>query len=75
MKIQINTDNHIEGREELAEEAEATAESTLGQLADHITRIDESDKNWKFSLVNKRAIRNPTVDEADLRELQVTSCC
>jgi ribosome-associated translation inhibitor RaiA len=47
MKIQINTDNHIEGREELAEEAKATVESTLGHLVEHITRVEVhlSDEN------------------------------
>jgi len=47
MKIQINTDNHIAGREELAEEAEATVENTLGHLAEHITRLEVhlSDEN------------------------------
>jgi ribosome-associated translation inhibitor RaiA len=47
MKIQINTDNNIEGREELADQAEATVESTLGHLAEHITRVEVhlSDEN------------------------------
>ena len=36
MKIQINTDNNIAGREELTEQAEATVKSTLGHLAEHI---------------------------------------
>lgn len=47
MKIQINTDNHIEGREELGEQAEATVKSTLGHLAGHITRVEVhlSDEN------------------------------
>jgi ribosome-associated translation inhibitor RaiA len=47
MKIQINTDNHIEGRDELVEEAEATVENTLGHLAEHITRVEVhlSDEN------------------------------
>jgi ribosome-associated translation inhibitor RaiA len=47
MKIQINTDNNIAGREELAEQAEATVESTLGHLAEHITRVEVhlSDEN------------------------------
>lgn len=40
MKIQINTDNNIAGREELAEQAKATVESTLGHLAEHITRVE-----------------------------------
>ena len=47
MKIQINSDNHIEGREELAEQAEATVGNTLGHLAEHITRVEVhlSDEN------------------------------
>ncbi len=47
MIIQINTDNHIEGREALAEETSATVESTLGHLAEHITRVEVhlSDEN------------------------------
>jgi ribosome-associated translation inhibitor RaiA len=47
MKIQINTDNHISGNEELAEQAETTVESTLGHLAEHITRVEVhlSDEN------------------------------
>jgi len=47
MKIQINTDNHIAGREELAEQIEATVESTLGHLVEHITRVEVhlSDEN------------------------------
>ena len=40
MKIQINTDNNIAGREELAEQTKATVESTLGHLAKHITRVE-----------------------------------
>lgn len=47
MKIQINTDNHIVGREKLVEQSEATVESTLGHLAQHVTRIEMhlSDEN------------------------------
>jgi ribosome-associated translation inhibitor RaiA len=47
MKIQINTDDNIAGREELAEQAKATAQSTLGHLAEHITRFEVhlSDEN------------------------------
>jgi ribosome-associated translation inhibitor RaiA len=47
MKIQINTDNNITGREALAEHAEATVEHTLGHLAEHITRVEVhlSDEN------------------------------
>jgi ribosome-associated translation inhibitor RaiA len=54
MKIQINTDNHIDGRVELAEEAEATVENTLGHLAEHITRVEVhlSDENSDEDAIN-----------------------
>ena len=47
MKIQINTDNHIEGLEALADEAEATIAGALGHLAGDITRVEVhlSDEN------------------------------
>jgi ribosome-associated translation inhibitor RaiA len=49
MKIQINTDHNITDREGLARQAEATVESTLGHLAEHITRVEVhlSDENGK----------------------------
>ena len=47
MKIQINTDNHITGREALVEQAEATITGALGHLAKHVTRVEVhlSDEN------------------------------
>lgn len=47
MKIQINTDHNIKGREAMAEQTKAMVESTLGHLADHITRVEVhlSDEN------------------------------
>ena len=47
MKIQINTDNHITGREALVEQAEATVTNALGHWAEHITRVEVhlSDEN------------------------------
>jgi ribosome-associated translation inhibitor RaiA len=47
MKIQVNTDNHIAGREALSQQAEATVASALGHLAEHITRVEVhlSDEN------------------------------
>jgi ribosome-associated translation inhibitor RaiA len=49
MKIQINTDNHITGREAMVQQAEATVASVLGHLAEHITRVEVhfSDENGK----------------------------
>lgn len=47
MKIQINTDNHITGHENLVEQAEATILGTLGHLAEQVTRVEVhlSDEN------------------------------
>ena len=47
MKVQINTDNNITGRESLAERAEATITGALGHLANHVTRVEVhlSDEN------------------------------
>ena len=47
MKIQINTDNHITGRETLVAQAEATITGALGHLAKHVTRVEVhlSDEN------------------------------
>ena len=47
MKIQINTDNHIAGREALCQQAEASVASALGHLEEHVTRVEVhlSDEN------------------------------
>lgn len=49
MKIQINTDHNIAGREEMARQTKAAVESALGHLAEHITRVEVhlSDENGK----------------------------
>ena len=51
MKIQLNTDHNIKGREAMAEQTKATVENSLGHLADHITRVEVhlSDENGKKS--------------------------
>ena len=51
MKIQINTDHHIAGREALSQQAEATVASALEHLAEHVTRVEVhlSDENGKKS--------------------------
>jgi ribosome-associated translation inhibitor RaiA len=59
MKIQINTDNHITGREALVEQAEATVTSALGHLAEQITRVEVhlSDENGeKTGVRDKRCM-------------------
>ncbi len=40
MKIQINTDDNIQGREALAEEVSATVENALRRYQDQITRVE-----------------------------------
>jgi len=47
MKIQINTDNNIEGSDEFTHEMRAMVESALDRFAEHITRVEVhlSDEN------------------------------
>ena len=40
MQIQVSTDNHIEGSEELSRDVEAVVEGALGRFADRITRVE-----------------------------------
>jgi len=49
MKIQVNTDHNIHGHEATIEQVEVTVESTLGHLAEHITRVEVhlTDENAK----------------------------
>ena len=49
MKIQVNTDHNIHGHEATIEQIEATVESTLGYLSEHITRVEVhiTDENAK----------------------------
>ena len=39
MKIQLNTDVHIEGTEALAEQVNASVEQALEHFREHITRV------------------------------------
>lgn len=47
MHIQVNSDNNIEGREELATRVEAVIEEALSRFSDQITRVEVhlSDEN------------------------------
>ncbi len=40
MKIQVNTDNTVEGHEELSRETEAIVESGLARFGDQVTRVE-----------------------------------
>ncbi len=59
MKIQVNTDNHIDGTQELYAQVEATIQSTLARFADSISRVEVhlSDENGpKSSDDDKRCL-------------------
>jgi ribosome-associated translation inhibitor RaiA len=47
MQIQVNTDDNVEGRDELARRVEAEINNTLGRFSEQITRIEVhlSDEN------------------------------
>ncbi len=47
MHVQVNTDNHIEGREALATRVEAVVQESLRRFSDQITRVEVhlSDEN------------------------------
>ena len=49
MKIQVSTDHNIHGHEATIEQIQATVESTMGHLSEHITRVEVhvSDENAK----------------------------
>lgn len=40
MKIQLNTDVHIDGKEALAAQVSATVEQALDRFSEHITRVE-----------------------------------
>ncbi len=51
MKIQVNTDAHVEGREALATQVSATVEHALRRFQDQVTRVELhlSDQNGSKS--------------------------
>lgn len=59
MKIQVNTDTHIEGREALASQVNATVEHALQRFQSQITRVEVhlSDQNGgKSGQIDKRCV-------------------
>jgi len=58
MQIQINTDNHIEGSDELTQQTQAVVESALERFAEHITRVEVhlSDENSHKGGSDKRCV-------------------
>ncbi len=51
MKIQVNTDNNIHGRESLGDSVREKVEAALSKVSEHITRVEVhiSDENGKKS--------------------------
>jgi ribosome-associated translation inhibitor RaiA len=40
MQVQVHTDNHIEGRDELTRDVTTAVEQSLGRFADRLTRVE-----------------------------------
>lgn len=64
MQLQINTDNHIKGREALIHQVEAEVEATLGRFSDHLTRIE-------IHLGDENAGKSGTADKRCMMEARL----
>lgn len=69
MQIQLNTDKHIDGNQQLAAEVREVVESTLARFSDHITRVDVhlSDENSGSLYVITRPGRDPASTQGTSR--------
>lgn len=59
MQVQVNTDDNVQGREELARAVEEEVERVLGRFEDHLTRVEVhlSDTNAaKGGVADKRCM-------------------
>jgi ribosome-associated translation inhibitor RaiA len=58
MTINVHTDNHIQGREDVAATIKSLIEAGIGHFSDFITRVDAhlSDENGSKSGVDKRCL-------------------
>jgi ribosome-associated translation inhibitor RaiA len=59
VKVQVNTDSNIEGREEMTQQVEAALRAAVGRFTDQITRVEVhlSDLNsHKFGPDDKRCL-------------------
>lgn len=54
VKIQVNTDENIEGREAMAASIEAMVSTTLAQFSDHLTRVEVHISDEKAGKRGKR---------------------
>jgi len=64
MHIQVNTDNHIEGREALVARIEAAVMSSLDRFSEHITRIE-------IHLSDENGVKNGQNDKRCLMEARL----
>lgn len=73
MKIQINTDNNIVGREQMVSHYEKVLSEALARFSDHITRLEVhlSDENsHKEGLEDKRCMLEARIE--NLKPIAVT---
>jgi ribosome-associated translation inhibitor RaiA len=59
MRVQINTDHNIEGREALAAQVSGTVETALSRVSDHITRLEvhlSDESGYKSGQNDKRCM-------------------
>ncbi len=60
MLVQINTDGNIEGKEALAQQAEAVVRDALEHCSEHITRVEvhlsDENSNKKIGTDDKRCL-------------------
>lgn len=59
MQIQVNTDNHINGREGLAEHVRGVVEGALSHVRDRVTRVEvhlTDEKGAKSTQEDKRCL-------------------
>ncbi|MDP2397533.1 MAG: HPF/RaiA family ribosome-associated protein [Burkholderiales bacterium] len=75
MQIQVNTDDNVKGRDELARRVEAEVSHTLSHFSEHITRVevhlsdedsDKSSRNDKRCLMEARLAGRPPVAVTNL---------
>jgi hypothetical protein len=65
LQIQVNTDDNIEGRDELTQKVQAEIATTLGRFADRITRVE-------VHLSDENAGKSGTNDKRCLMEVRPT---
>jgi len=65
MRIQVNTDGNIEGRQDLVAQVEATVSKSLSDMSAHITRVDvhlSDDNGGKHGQHDKRCLMEARVE-------------